>query len=85
MAKLTKVACLYRVSTKKQVEENDIPMQKNACNTFIASMPGWVLTQEYYDDGAPYGQIPKMPAKTLLSGIAEYRILKVRLDFLTVL
>ena len=51
MAKLTKVACLYRVSTKKQVEENDIPMQKNACNTFIDSMSGWVLAQEYYEKG----------------------------------
>jgi len=46
-----KIACLYRVSTKKQVEENDIPMQKNACNAFISTMPGWVLTYEYHEKG----------------------------------
>ena len=38
-----RVACLYRVSTKRQTEENDIPMQKNACHGFIASMSGWAL------------------------------------------
>jgi len=33
------------------VEENDIPMQKNACNAFIDSMPGWVLAKEYHEKG----------------------------------
>lgn len=51
MSKNIRVACLYRVSTKKQVEENDIPMQKNACNDFIATMPGWVLAKEYHEKG----------------------------------
>jgi len=51
VTKTTRVACLYRVSTKKQVEENDIPMQKNACNAFIDSMPGWVLANEYHEKG----------------------------------
>ncbi|MCL1845918.1 MAG: recombinase family protein [Defluviitaleaceae bacterium] len=51
MTKTVRVACLYRVSTKKQVEENDIPMQKNACNEFIRSMQGWVLAKEYYEKG----------------------------------
>lgn len=30
-----RVACLYRVSTKGQVDENDIPMQKKSCREFI--------------------------------------------------
>ena len=31
-----RVGCLYRVSTKKQVNiEDDIPMQRNACMEFI--------------------------------------------------
>lgn len=32
----TRVCCLYRVSTKGQVDkaENDIPMQKKACHEF---------------------------------------------------
>ena len=46
-----RVACLYRVSTKKQVEENDIPMQKNACNDFIKLMSGWALVKEYHEKG----------------------------------
>jgi site-specific DNA recombinase len=35
----TRVCCLYRVSTKGQVDkaENDIPMQKKACHEFAES------------------------------------------------
>ena len=70
--KNTKIACLYRVSTKKQVEENDIPMQKNACIAFIESMTGWVLAKEYYEDGASYGGIPKSPQRPIVSGFAVF-------------
>ena len=28
------VYCLYRVSTKGQVDKNDIPMQKQSCREF---------------------------------------------------
>ena len=45
------VSCLYRVSTKKQVDENDIPMQKNACREFINNTQGWVLGKEYFEKG----------------------------------
>ncbi|MCL2170345.1 MAG: recombinase family protein [Defluviitaleaceae bacterium] len=48
---MIRVACLYRVSTKKQMEENDIPVQKYACDGFIKSMPNWVLAKEYYEKG----------------------------------
>lgn len=30
------VYCLYRVSTKGQVDKDDIPMQKQACREFAA-------------------------------------------------
>ena len=38
---MKRVYCLYRVSTKKQVDkndknENDIPMQKTACRDFVS-------------------------------------------------
>ena len=46
-----RVACLYRVSTKMQVEKDDIPMQKIACKEFISRMPGWVLVKEYAEKG----------------------------------
>ena len=46
-----RIGCLYRVSTLMQVDENDIPMQKNACRDFITKMPGWTLAEEYYEKG----------------------------------
>lgn len=46
-----RVACLYRVSTKMQVEKDDIPMQKIACKEFISRMPGWILVKEYSEKG----------------------------------
>ncbi|MDN5276706.1 MAG: site-specific recombinase [Clostridiales bacterium] len=49
--KIKRVACLYRVSTKGQVDNNDIPLQKNACREFIAKQPNWVLVREYYEKG----------------------------------
>ena len=37
---LKRVGCLYRVSTKKQVNvEDDIPMQRNACMEYIRNRP----------------------------------------------
>ena len=51
MTNRVRIACLYRVSTKKQAVENDIPMQRNACTAFIDSMDGWVLAKEYYEKG----------------------------------
>lgn len=45
------VNCLYRVSTKGQVDKNDIPMQKQACREFAAQHPGWVIKKEYQEQG----------------------------------
>ena len=51
--KLQRVICLYRVSTKKQVDknENDIPMQKTACWDFASSKPDWTIVKEYSEKG----------------------------------
>jgi Site-specific recombinases, DNA invertase Pin homologs len=46
-----RIGCLYRVSTKMQVEKDDIPMQKTACHEFIARQPNWVLVEEYSEKG----------------------------------
>lgn len=46
-----RVGCLYRVSTLKQVEENDIPMQRRSCNGFIKEKDDWVLEKEYLERG----------------------------------
>lgn len=47
-----RVGCLYRVSTKKQVNvEDDIPMQRNACMEYIAKKTEWELAKEYIEPG----------------------------------
>ena len=45
-----RVYCLYRVSTKKQVEKDDIPMQKQKCHEFADRM-GWEIVKEYSEKG----------------------------------
>ncbi len=45
-----RVYCLYRVSTKGQVEKDDIPMQKQTCHEF-AEQQGWVITKEFSEKG----------------------------------
>ena len=45
------VYCLYRVSTKNQVDDNDIPMQRNACRKFVAEQSGWIIKREFMEMG----------------------------------
>ena len=52
---LLRVACLYRVSTTKQVDYNeqkqaDIPVQRKACHDFCDRM-GWTIVIEEKEDG----------------------------------
>lgn len=47
---MKKVSCLYRVSTKGQVEKDDIPMQKQSCREF-ADRQGWEVYKEYSEKG----------------------------------
>ena len=51
----TRVYCLYRVSTVKQVDFNDanepdLPMQRNACHAFADRM-GWSIIHEEQETG----------------------------------
>ena len=50
---MKRVYCIYRVSTKKQVDknENDIPMQKTACHDFASGMQDWVIQKEFSEKG----------------------------------
>ncbi|MCD8196482.1 MAG: recombinase family protein [Lachnospiraceae bacterium] len=53
---MKRVYCLYRVSTKKQVDkndrnENDIPMQKTACRDFARSQRDWTILKEFSEAG----------------------------------
>lgn len=51
MTKKKRVKCLYRVSTKKQVEQDDIPMQRQACRAFAAQHPDWEIVEEKCEKG----------------------------------
>lgn len=45
-----RVYCLYRVSTKGQVEKDDIPMQKQRCHEF-ADEKEWDIVREFSEKG----------------------------------
>jgi len=45
-----RVQTLYRVSTKKQIISDDLPLQKTACRNFIENK-GWKLIKEYTELG----------------------------------
>ena len=45
-----RVECLYRVSTKGQVDKDDIPMQRLECRQF-AEAQGWTIVKEYSEKG----------------------------------
>ena len=49
-ANIRESAFLYRVSTKGQVEKDDIPMQKEACRNFAESQ-GWEIIKEFSEKG----------------------------------
>ncbi len=47
---MERVYCLYRVSTKGQVDKDDIPMQRQECRLFAEKM-GWTICKEFYEKG----------------------------------
>lgn len=47
---MKRVYTLYRVSTKGQVDKNDIPMQKTECRQF-AERNGWQIVKEFFEKG----------------------------------
>ena len=50
---MKRVYCLYRVSTKRQVDQvkDDIPMQRIACHDFSERQDGWVIVKEFLEKG----------------------------------
>ncbi|WP_366294864.1 recombinase family protein [Paenibacillus sp. AN1007] len=51
MVQIKRVAALYRVSTKGQLDGNDIPMQRRSCRAMIEKQQGWKLVKEYTERG----------------------------------
>lgn len=46
-----RVMCLYRVSSSKQIDEDDIPLQREACHEYIEQHNDWVFFDEQYEKG----------------------------------
>lgn len=47
---MLKVECLYRVSTKGQVDHTDIPLQRIECRKY-AEANGWIIIKELQEQG----------------------------------
>ena len=63
-----RVRCLYRVSSKKQLDKNDIPMQRIVCKEFISKMPEWEFDKEYIEKGVS-GYNKKLEDRDVLQDI----------------
>ena len=48
---MKRVETLYRVSTKGQVEKDDIPMQRTKCREFVAMHDDWQIVREVCEKG----------------------------------
>lgn len=46
-----RVACFYRVSSKQQVIDDDIPVQRNACLEYLSKNSSWEFYGEYVEKG----------------------------------
>ncbi len=74
---MERVGCLYRVSTKKQTYNNDIPVQKEACKKFIKSKENWVLTKEYMElgvSGYKLGEKERDVLQTIKKDVCDKKI-----------
>ncbi len=79
---MKKVRCLYRVSTGKQLDQNDIPMQRIVCKEFIEKMPEWEFDKEYIEKGVS-GYNKKIEDRDVLQEIKR-DALKEEFDILLV-
>lgn len=61
---MSRVYCLYRVSTTQQLKEDDIPMQRQACREF-ADMHNWTIIKELYEKGISGFKTPTRDRKIL--------------------
>lgn len=85
---MKRVLCLYRVSTKKQLDpasdksNADIPLQRKACVEFISAHPDWVLYKEMYERGVSGFKVSAEKRDAILDIRAE--ALKKSFDILLV-
>ena len=83
---MKRVMCLYRVSTKGQVDpQDDIPMQRRECLDFISRQPEWKFTGELMEKGVSGYKISasKRDAIQEIRSKAERREFDILLVFMT--
>lgn len=56
---MTRVYTLYRVSSAGQVDHDDIPMQRIACQEYAQTQPDWEIIKEFYEKGVSGYKIHK--------------------------
>lgn len=80
---MNRVCCLYRVSTSQQLNEDDIPMQQQACREF-ADAHGWVIIKELYEKGISGFKTPAADRRVLqqVKKDAELRKFDILLVFM---
>ena len=82
---MKRVLCLYRVSTKGQVDKaDDIPMQRRECLAFIEKMDDWVFYDKRMEKGVSGYKISanKRDAIIEIRGMAERKQFDVLLVFM---
>lgn len=62
---MKRVNCLYRVSSKQQLHEDDIPVQRAECKLFIDKMEDWEFNREYIEPAVSGFKTPIEKRKVL--------------------
>ena len=82
---MKKVLCLYRVSTKGQVDkQDDIPMQRRECMAFIDRMEDWIYYDERMEKGVSGYKVSANKRDVILEirTMAEKKMFDVLLVFM---
>ena len=82
---MKRVLCLYRVSTKQQVNvEDDIPVQRRECMAFIEKQPDWIFVGERLEKGVSGFKVSasKRDAIIEIKAMAERKEFDVLLVFM---
>ena len=73
---MKKVNCLYRVSSKQQLHEDDIPVQRAECKLFIDKMEDWEFNKEYLEPAVSGFKTPIEKRKVLQSILEDAKAKK---------
>ena len=68
---MKRVNCLYRVSSKQQLHDDDIPVQRAECKKFIDTMNEWEFQKEYLEPAVSGYKTPIEKRKVLQEILAD--------------